>query len=100
VESVIAGHAALKITPQPPLLKTNLCPVDKPRGSPRAWLSNAKWRPADGINGAVCRGATRATSEQSYGVEPKIDRSPLSGDLGRKVVGEDVRLLVCNAAGF
>src|SRR5215471_18148423 len=86
-----------EVSPQPPLLETNLCPIDKPRWSPGARLSSAKWRPARRISVPVCSGAARAESEQSYCMEPKIDRSTLSCDLNRQIMSHYVRLLMGNA---
>ena len=89
-----------KITPEPPLLETDLCPVDKPGRSPGARLRYAEWRPAGGINGSVGGGAARAVSQQSYCMEPKVDGPALARDLHGQIMSEDVRFLMRDTAGL
>src|SRR5207245_4709553 len=92
--------AALKIAPQPPLLKAYLCPIDEPRRSPRPGLGDTERRPAGWINCAVCSGAARAVCEQSYGMQPEIDGPTFTRNLDCKIMREHVRFLVRDASGF
>jgi hypothetical protein len=91
---------ASEVTPKPPFLETDLCPVNKPRGTPSARLGHAKRWPTSGIDGAVCGGAARAVSEESYRMQPEIDGPSLPGNLNRQVVRQHIAFLVGNAAGF
>src|SRR5262249_18001197 len=89
-----------EISPQPPFLETDLSPVDEPRWTPGSWLSDSEWRPAGGINGSICGGASSAECEQSYGMQPEINRLSFSRDFDGKIVSQHVCFLMCDAAGL
>src|SRR5687767_12959656 len=94
---LISPVVFLEIAPEPPFLEADLGPVDQLRGAPRAGFGGTEWRPAGWINRAVCGGASSAQRKQSYGVQPQINRTSFAGDLGCKIVRDDIRFLVRDA---
>ena len=89
-----------EVPPEPPFLEADLCPIDHPRRSPRPRLGNPERRPAGWISHSIGGGASSAERQQSYGMQPKIDRSSCASDLNRQIVREHIGFLVRDAAGF
>ena len=71
----------LEVAPEPPLLEADFSPVNQLRRSEGSWIGYPKGGPAGRICCAICSGASRVAGQQSYGMEPEIDRPAFAGDL-------------------
>lgn len=89
-----------EVTPEPPFLETDFRQIDKAGRFPGSRFGDPEGRPAGGVNGSIRCGASRAASEQSYGVEPEVYRPSLSGNFHGEIVGEDIGFLVRYSAGL
>src|SRR6516165_7107849 len=89
-----------EVPPEPPFLEADLCPIDHSRRSPRPRLGNPERRPTGWISRSIGGGASSTECQQSYGMQPEIERSSFAGDLNRQIVREHISFLVRDTARF
>lgn len=89
-----------EVPPEPPLLETDFRPVNHPRWSPGSRIGRTIRRPSGRICGSICRSASSAERQQSYGMKPEIDRSSFTGYFNRQIVRQHIGFLMRHATGL
>jgi hypothetical protein len=77
----------LKVPPEPPFFKPDLCPVDPPGWTPSARIRSAEGRPSLWINGTIRCGTSRAVRKQSYRMDAERNRLAPPVDLNSEIMG-------------